>query len=41
MQKLFGIATDTIAAYNGIFFVIAIGTLIVLALRNPISQNGY
>ena len=36
MQKLFGIATDTLATYNGIFFAIAIGILIVLALRNPI-----
>ena len=36
MQKLFGIATDTIATYNGIFFAIAIGVLIVLAIRNPI-----
>ena len=36
MQKLFGITTDTLATYNGIFFAIAIGILIVLALRNPI-----
>ena len=36
MQKLFGIATDTIATYNGIFFAIVIGILIVLAFRNPI-----
>ena len=36
MQKLFGLATDTIATYNGIFFGIAVGILIVLALRNPI-----
>jgi putative ABC transport system permease protein len=36
MQKLFGIATDTIATYNGMFFAVAIGILIVLALRNPI-----